>query len=207
MDSEEVDIIESISIEDLPAVISESFENVKYIDKCIQETRVKSEESLKLAKSQKAVKGLGVFSKEALESTQVAVKTLAETQIVLVDTQKELFFAQQKMAECMKYLFALGVSNLSMTRIVIAELESKLKQAENEELSQTARDELLDVVRRLRRQESIFIKLDEQDKDIKNASKKIIEQNKVIRKLKFFAMLGIVGGLIAIGLSILAIFH
>ena len=65
-----------------------------------------------------------------------------------------------------------------MTRIVIAELESKLKQAENEELSQTARDELLDVVRRLYRQESIFIKLDEQDKDIKNISKKSLNKIK-----------------------------
>ena len=49
----------------------------------------------------------------------------------------------------MRYLLVLGASSIAMNRVVIAELEAKLKQATKEQLSEKAREELIGVIKLL----------------------------------------------------------
>lgn len=67
----------------------------------------------------------------------------------------------------MRYLLMLGASNIAMSRIVITELEAKLKQAAKEQLSANAREELINVIKLLREQESAFSKQDRLSEQIK----------------------------------------
>ncbi len=149
---EQVDIPES----EVPAVISEQYKNIIEIDAKIQLATEKCAEAKSVAEAQVGAKGLN--KAEAINSTQDAVRSIADAQAVLADAQKALLVNQQKMAEGMRFLLMLGASSIAMNRMVIEQLEAKLKQAESERLSQSARDELIGVVRLLREQESTFQK-------------------------------------------------
>ncbi len=149
---EQVDIPES----EVPAVISEQYKNIIEIDAKIQLATEKCAEAKSVAEAQVCAKGLNKV--EAINSTQDAVRSIADAQAVLADAQKALLVNQQKMAEGMRFLLMLGASSIAMNRMVIEQLEAKLKQAESEQLSQSARDELIGVVRLLREQESTFQK-------------------------------------------------
>ena len=111
---------------------------------------------------------------------QNAVRSIVDAQTSLADAQKMLFENQQKMAAGMRYLLILGASSIAMNRIVIAELQSKLKQASDEELSQAAREELIGVIKLLREQESAFSRQDRMSEQITETAKVVKRQGEDI---------------------------
>ena len=165
--------IENINIDeaDLPDVISQQFESIMEIDRKIQE----AEKSCATAKeaSNKMILAKALNQKDAINATQDAVRSLADSQAALTDAQRMLFDNQQKMAAGMRYLLMLGASSIAMNRVVIAELEAKLKQATKEQLSQKAREELIEVIKLLREQESAFSKQDRMSDQIKTHGREI----------------------------------
>jgi hypothetical protein len=144
----------NISEEDLPDVISDQFEAIVDIDKRIVEAENRCATAKETADKMILAKALN--QKDAINATQDVVRSLAEAQTALSEAQRMLFENQQKMADGMRYLLVLGASSIAMNRVVIAELEAKLKQASEDELSDRSRDELLNVIRMLRDQESAF---------------------------------------------------
>lgn len=56
----------------------------------------------------------------------------------------------------MRFLLMLGTSSIAMNRVVIEQLQGKLSQAAKEELSETARNELMGIIKLLKEQESAF---------------------------------------------------
>ena len=165
--------IENINIneEDLPDVISEQFEANVDIDKRIQEAESRCATAKETADKMILAKALN--QKDAINATQDAVRSLAEAQTALSDSQRLLFENQQKMADGMRYLLVLGASSIAMNRVVIAELEAKLKQATKEQLSEKARQDLIGVIKLLRDQESAFSKQDRMSDQIKSHSREI----------------------------------
>ena len=165
--------IENINIDeaDLPDVISQQFESIIEIDRRIQE----AEKSCTTAKeaSNKMILVKALNQKDAINATQDAVRSLADSQTALTDAQKMLFENQQNMAIGMRYLLILGASSIAMNRVVIAELEAKLKKASKEQLSQKAREELIGVIKLLREQESAFSKQDRMSDQIKSHGREI----------------------------------
>lgn len=77
-------------------------------------------------------------------------------------------------------MLILGASSIAMNRIVIAELQSKLKQASDEELSQAAREELIGVIKLLREQESAFSRQDRMSEQITETAKVVKRQGEDI---------------------------
>lgn len=161
----------NISEEELPEVIAEQFKAIVEIDKQIVEAEISCATAKETADKMILAKALN--QKDAINATQDAVRSLAEAQTALSDAQRMLFENQQKMADGMRYLLMLGASSIAMSRVVIAELESKLKQATKEQLSEKAREELIGVVRLLREQESAFSKQDRMSDQIKSHGKEI----------------------------------
>ena len=155
----------SVSEEELPGVISEQFEEIVEIDRRIREVTEHCAKAKTNADQMILAKALN--QKDAINTTQDAVRSLAEAQTALSDAQRMLFENQQKMADGMRYLLVLGASSIAMNRVVIAELEAKLKQATKEQLSEKAREELIGVIRLLREQESAFSKQDRMSDEIK----------------------------------------
>ena len=174
---EDIDDIE-ISEEELPGVIAEQFTNIVELDKRIAIAEERCVAAKELAEKQVAVKG--VHKSEAITSTQNAVRSIVDAQTSLADAQKMLFENQQKMAAGMRYLLILGASSIAMNRIVIAELQSKLKQASDEELSRAAREELIGVIKLLREQESAFSKQDRMSEQITETAKVVKRQGEDI---------------------------
>lgn len=144
----------NVSEEELPAVISEQFRAIVEIDKKIEAAERACAAAKEAADNIILHKGLN--GKEAIGSTQNAVRSLADAQAALTEAQRLLFENQAKMADGMRYLLMLGASSIATTRTVILELEGKMKQAAGEELSERAKAELMDVIRLLRDQESAF---------------------------------------------------
>ncbi|MGN0247200.1 MAG: hypothetical protein ACI4DK_14715 [Lachnospiraceae bacterium] len=160
-----------ISETDLPEAISAQFQVIVETDKRIQE----AERNCATAKetADKMILAKAFNQKDAINATQDAVRSLTEAQTALSDAQRMLFENQQKLVNGMRYLLMLGASSITMNRIVITELETKLRQATNEQLSENAREELFNVVRLLREQESAFSKQDRMSNQIKLHSREI----------------------------------
>ena len=156
---------------DLPEEISAQFQTIVETDKRIQE----AEKNCAVAKetADKMILAKAFNQKDAINATQDAVRSLTDAQKALSDAQKMLFENQQKLANGMRYLLMLGASSITMNRIVITELEKKLTQATNEQISENAREELFNVVRLLREQESAFSKQDRMSTQIKLNSHEI----------------------------------
>lgn len=167
---EEFDGIE-VSEEEMPGIISQQFEKIVEIDQKI----ALAEKSCAVAKelADKQVTAKGMHKTEAISTTQNAVRSIVEAQASLAEAQKMLFENQQQLAAGMRYLLVLGASSIAMNRIVIAELESKLKKASNEQLSDAARQELIGVIQLLREQESAFSKQDRMSEQLTETSKKV----------------------------------
>ncbi len=159
---------QKISIEQLPAIIGNTFKHISEVDRRITNAVSRAEEAKKLADeaSQKNAgwSFFGSDKKEAIEALQSATVSQANALSDSVDANKELFNNQKKMSEALRYLFGLGVANMAANRTVVRELELKLKNASQEELSELARQEITNVILQLRAQEDMQYKLENHDR-------------------------------------------
>lgn len=105
--------------------------------------------------------------KAAIESLQTATLGLANAQVDAMNAQKLSFEYQQKLADITKFLFRLGLTNIAMNRIVVEELEYKLRNATQEELDDLARAEIENLLKRLKMQQDIDQKQTELTKLLK----------------------------------------
>lgn len=150
-------------------------------------------------------KKTGVFkNKTAIESLQETTLSLADAQIIAAEAQEKSFEYQKKLAEITKYLFGLGVSNIAANRIVVKELEMRLKNASEDEIDSLAREEIKNLVRELKMQEDVmqkqsllnerireldekmtlYLSKDEEDSYIKGLENKILDLEEEIHFLK-----------------------
>lgn len=168
----QINLVE-IPEDQLPEVISKQYYIIVEIDKNIKISEEKCNKAKEVAVQQVQLKVRN--NKEVIVSAQNAVKSIVEAQESLSIAQKLLFENQQKMAEGMRFLLLLGSENIAMNRRVVSELEMKLRKASEEELSNAAKLELLNVIRLLREQESAFSKQDKMSEQL-NKNTEIIEE-------------------------------
>lgn len=186
--------IENIKPEDVPMVVSSQFSQIVALEEKTKKAMESAEKASEYAKDAKSRaidakdKSAGFFHKkaaiEALQDaeydTASAVVQLSEANSVTVDALTLSLEHQKKLSEITQYLFYLGVSNMAMTETVIRQIELKLKNASKEEISELARQELKNVVERLKAQQDMFTSQQEQGKKIKEQDKRIgAVENKV----------------------------
>ena len=117
------------------------------------------------AKQKKAGWSLfGGDKKEAIEALQLAVKCQSDVLDDSIEAIKKLFENQEKFAKCISYLYGLGVTSIAANRTVLRELELKLRDASEKELSELARQEIEVVILQLRAQENIQNKIDRNER-------------------------------------------
>lgn len=105
--------------------------------------------------------------KAAIESLQTATLGLANAQVDAMNAQKLSFEYQQKLADISMFLFRLGLTNIAMNRVVVEELEYRLRNATQEELDDLARAEIENLLKRLKMQQDFDQKQTELRKLIK----------------------------------------
>ncbi len=178
----------SVSIENLPHVISSTVSDISTIDKKIKNAVSKAVEAKQSAdEASHKEAGWSLFGgdkKEAIEALQKAAVHQANALTDTVDANKELFENQKKMTQAIRYLFGLGVSNLAANRTVVRELELKLKNASKEELSELARQEITNVILQLRAQEDMQNRINGHDKLLQEHKSCIESMNDNISSFK-----------------------
>ena len=178
---------QNISIEQLPTIIGNTFKHISEVDRKISNAVSRAEEAKKLADeaSQKNAgwSFFGSDKKEAIEALQSATVSQANALSDSVDANKELFNNQKKMSEALRYLFGLGVANMAANRTVVRELELKLKNASQEELSELARQEITNVILQLRAQEDMQYKLENHDRILREHK---VDIDKILGEINSF---------------------
>ena len=178
---------QNISIEQLPTIIGNTFKHISEVDRKILNAVSRAEEAKKLADeaSQKNAgwSFFGSDKKEAIEALQSATVSQANALSDSVDANKELFNNQKKMSEALRYLFGLGVANMAANRTVVRELELKLKNASQEELSELARQEITNVILQLRAQEDMQYKLENHDRILREHK---VDIDKILGEINSF---------------------
>ena len=168
---------------DLPVVIAEQYDKLKELEDNVERAYTLAQSASDSADNA-FYKSAGFgHKKAAIESLQDAVKDLGSAQISAAEAQKISFEYQTKLAEITKYLFGLGASNIAMNRSVVRELELKLKGASAEEISDLAKQELVNVVTQLKAQEDIMLKQDKIMKEVKANHEGISQINADITKI------------------------
>lgn len=123
---------------------------------------------------------------KAIEALQDAMVDVSDVQGDQSDAIRLLLEYQKNVAGGMKFLFALGASNMAANRTVVREVEMRLKNASEEEIGEMARNELRAVVAQLKAQLDLQeqqSRLAEDQKNVKvnvRANKENISANKLL---------------------------
>lgn len=147
--------ISTIDENDVPEIIQGQFSRMNDLRNNLIAAKEKAELAGIHAQNAKDMK-TGLFKmKGTIESIQETQMALADATIKNTEALEKSFEYQQALAEITKYLFNLGVTNITMNRCVVAELEMRLNQASEEEIDDMAREELKNVIRQLKAQEDL----------------------------------------------------
>ena len=189
---------------DVPEIIGSQFTIMQEYKENLDIAKKKALDAQMQALGSKEKK-TGVFkNKTAIESLQETTLSLADAQIIAAEAQEKSFEYQKKLAEITKYLFGLGVSNIAANRIVVKELEMRLKNASEDEIDSLAREEIKNLVRELKMQEDVmqkqsllnersreldekmtlYLLKDEEDSYIKGLENKLLDLEEEIHFLK-----------------------
>lgn len=168
---------------DLPVIIAKQYDKLKELEDNVERAYTLAQSASDSADNAYYKSAGFGHKKAAIESLQDAVKDLGSAQISAAEAQKISFEYQTKLAEITKYLFGLGASSIAMNRSVVRELELKLKGASAEEISDLAKQELVNVVTQLKAQEDIMLKQDKIMKEVKASHEGISQINADITKI------------------------
>lgn len=167
-----------IEVEDsaVPFLIEAQFNELGKLEKQIKLSRDKAETAKRSADEAKEKSAGFGKKKAAIESLQGATVDLATAQVSASEAQELSFENQQKLAKITKALFDLGIRNIALNRMVVREIELRLANATEEELSDLAREEMMNVVRQLKAQEDIMLKQSELSHTVKIHGERLDEQ-------------------------------
>ncbi|MCH5288558.1 MAG: hypothetical protein J1E32_01425 [Treponema sp.] len=155
-----------VDMDKLPDSISGMITKISDLEKEVINSEESAKEAMRYVNDMERYeeKGKWIFrhrsgnTKEIIDDTQKAVVKLADAQQVSVSALKKSFEFQKRLAEVSKNLFELGCANIAMNRTVVLAIEAKLNGASKEQISELARQEMMNVVRQLKQQEDIFKK-------------------------------------------------
>lgn len=171
-----------------PDKITKTLDGISKIEKAQKEAEAKAKkakESADIAKTKSAKWSLtGNNKKEAIEALQTTAVDQAIALSQTIDASKELFNNQKDISQAISYLFVLGAANITANRIVVRELQMRLQNASQEELSDFARQELENVICQLRAQEDMQKRISGHDELLRNHKLEIDTMHTDIDKIR-----------------------
>lgn len=192
------EIIERVFNSENPEILLEKelnnpFENLKEQSKKLIDIRQKVEDTLieaNLAKESVVIAGtkeersflekINPLSKSSteisLDKIQGATYDLSRVVVNITENQTIFWDYLKLLSEITKFLFNLGIANTASNNIVVRYLEKKLANASKEELDDLAREEIENVVERLKKQQKIESKYE----NLKNEMRKEVSSNREI---------------------------
>ena len=192
------EIVERVFNSENPEILLENelsnpFENLKKQSKKLIDIKQKIEDTLieaNLAKENVVIAGtkeeksflerINPLSKSSteisLDKIQGATYDLSRVVVNITENQTIFWDYLKTLSEITKFLFNLGIANTASNNIVVRYLEKKLANASKEELDDLAREEIENVVERLKKQQEIESKYE----NLKNEMRKEVSSNREI---------------------------
>ncbi len=174
--------IDSIDAKEVPELIQSQFSKISEIRKRVDKAISSAYSVKKTVVNQVGGKAKG--TKESIESINQAAITIANAQLDAMAAQQVSFEYQQKLAEITRFLFCLGLSNITLNRVVVKELELKLKEASDKELDELARSEIESLLKQLKAQQDVDKKQNDLAERVKEQQKRLDQQELEINELK-----------------------
>lgn len=216
---EKLDIL-NMPESEVPAVINEKFDQLAEIKNEIQDLQSSSIEiknNAVVAKNKK----VGIFNKKnAIKDLQTLTVDISNNQVANAEITNKILLYQQKIAETMKFLLGLGVTNLATNRAVVKQLKDRLASAQDGSIDEYEEKEILSVLRQLKAQEDMLEKqkrIGEKINELKAKTCEIEKENislteslnianyKIKKLNKLIIILIAVTGIIAIAALIISI--
>ena len=174
--------IENVNASEVPELIKSQFS-------LLGEIRIRIDKAVKSAYGVKKtvvnqVGGKAKGTKESLEDLNKAAITIASAQIEAMTAQQISFEYQQKLADITRFLFCLGLTNITMNRVVVKELELKLREASEDELDDLARSEIEGLLKRLKAQQDLDKKLSDLSDKVREQQVRLNRQEQQINELQ-----------------------
>lgn len=123
---------------------------------------------------------------------RLAIEALQSVTIDLADTQEEIIQIQRKIVEGQKVLnqhttllYQLGAMSLTANRMVHRELKLKLEHASREELSELAKQELLNTIQQIEQMQDTLIQQEKQKAQLNQQAKKLLELEEDSNRLRY----------------------
>lgn len=116
--------------------------------------------------------------KKDVEALKAVTIDLAETQEVMVQTQKEISENQRKLSYISSQILSASIVNLATCQSAATRLEAELKNASEEELSDIKRETIKNVLKQIRAQQSILEKqarAERRDEELANRISKLVK--------------------------------
>lgn len=173
---------EMLSGKSIVATVNSSVEEIKAIETKIAKAVASANSAKKKAKDANEVERHWYQNTTAriVDKLQPAVQSLATAVSESADTQKLLFEHQKILAQACQRLFAMGVSNIAATRMVVRNIKLQLENASEEEISELARQELMNVMKQLQAQEDLANRQEKMSEKIKVHSTSLREHDKLL---------------------------
>ena len=176
----------------LPKVIEEQIDSLKDFENKKKDAEKKAAIAKRAANEAKKVQLKWYKSdKNAIESLQTACSQLSDATTALVDAQAMAFLSQKKLTDVTKFLLGLGLTNVATSRMIIRELELRLKNASEEQIDELARQELENVVKQLKAQEDMQSRIEkhanalhEHDNCLSTINERLKQQDKEVIDLE-----------------------
>lgn len=170
---------------DLPNIIAEQGKTLNEFCEKKKQAIIQAAAAKKQAdEANKKKVGWFTGKKVAIEELQCATVSISEALDSLAEAVNQSYINQEKIAKVNEYLLGLGLTNTTLNRMVIRELEMKLNNASPEELSELAKQELMSVLRQLKAQEDIQNRLEKQAEGLRSHEQKIEDAFKDIEEQK-----------------------
>jgi len=166
----------TVDTSNLPTIITNNVEKLNELSNSVIKAMDAAEKVNKSAK-EASKKSAGFWNRKiAIEELQEATRDIAHAVEINAEAQMLSFEFQTKLAEITRYLLGLGISNMANNRVVVRELEKRLQGASEEEISELAKQEIMQVIMQLKGQEDILSKLNQQTENIKLLKERLIHQ-------------------------------
>lgn len=166
------DEFENLPMAQVPIRVTTCIDRLAVIKRKVDEAVQNAVNAKRASEKAKSVQ-LGFWKindkKKAIEALQDALGAVSVAQGDQAEAVRLLYEYQEKVAQCMGYLFWLGVQNMAKTRTVVHEVEMRMKNASEEEIGEMARKELFAVVAQLKAQ----LDIQEKQERLANVQKSI----------------------------------
>ena len=172
-----------IDQESLPNLISNQVDQIEELGSKVK-FAMSAAKSAKQSALEASGKSAGFGKKKvAIEELQSAQLDIAKAIESSAEAQNTSFEFQRKLVEISKSLFALGANNIANNRMIVRELEKRLQGASEEEISELAKQELMQVLAQLKAQEDIINKLENNNSNILQLRESLVKHFDYSREL------------------------